>query len=303
MPPPGVTPPLYGGVHVSPGPKGGSERTGPLPLHPMTLSDILDGAFNLFKAEARAIVLVTAAFIVPVQIIAAYLQRDYLGGTGLLSLFSDPTAAETALESGSNGQAWATLVAFAATVLVLPFVAGAVSRIVSAAYLGERMTAGEALRAVRSRWWAFIVAWLLVHLLEGVGFLLCILPGLLVMALFVPVAPAIAVEGLGPIRAMKRSFRLVKSRLWAVLGVALLAGILASTVGSVLGGVPSVLALVVGLRWGWLLLAAGSVLSGLVSTPLVSIVATLVYYDLRIRHEGLDLQIMAADLARGAPRR
>ena len=86
---------------------------------------------------------------------AAFLQRDYLGGTGLVSLFSDPSAAESALDSGSDGQLWATLVAAAATVFVLPFVAGAVSRIVSAAYLGERMTAGEALRAVRSRWWAF----------------------------------------------------------------------------------------------------------------------------------------------------
>ena len=87
--------------------------------------------------------MVTAAFIVPVQIVAAFLQRDYLGGTGLVSLFSDPSAAESALDSGSTGQAWATLVAVAATVLVLPFVAGAVSRIVSAAYLGERMSAGR----------------------------------------------------------------------------------------------------------------------------------------------------------------
>lgn len=280
-------------------PKGGSARTGPLPLHPMTLSDILDGAFNLFKAEVRSIVLVTAAFIVPVQLLAAFLQRDYLGGSGLFDIFRDPTAAEAALDSGSAGQAWSTLIAFAATVLVLPFVAGAVSRIVSAAYLGERLSPGAALRAVRSRWWAFIVAWVLVHLLEAAGTVLCILPGLLVMALFVPVAPAIAVEGLGPVKAMRRSFRLVKPRMWPVLGIALLSGLLASTVGSVLSGVPSVLALVVGLEWGWLLLAMGGVLSGLVSTPLVAIVATLVYYDGRIRQEGLDLQIMAADLARG----
>jgi hypothetical protein len=72
-----------------------------------------------------------------------------------------------------------------------------------------------------------------------------------------------------------------------------------STIGSVLGGVPTAVAFVVGLRWGWPLLAVGSIISGLVSTPLIAIVATLVYYDGRIRQEGLDLQIMAADLARG----
>jgi len=280
-------------------PKGGSARTGPLPLHPMTLSDILDGAFNLFKAEARTIVLVTAAFLVPVQLVAAFLQRGYLGGAGFVSIFTDPLAAEGAIDAGGNGQLWAALVSALATVLIVPFVAGAVSRIVSAAYLGERMTAGQALRAVRSRWWAFILAWLLVHLVEVVGLVMCILPGLLAMALCVAVAPAIALEGLGPIRAMRRSFRLVRPRLFPVLGVALLSGLLASTVGSALSSVPSGLALLVGLRWGWPLLAVGGIVSGLVSTPLISIVATLVYYDGRIRQEGLDLQIMAADLARG----
>jgi uncharacterized membrane protein len=285
-----------------PRPKGGNERTGPLPLHPMSLPDILDGSFNLFKAEFRSIVLVTAAFLVPVQIVAAFLQRDYLGGAGFISLFTDPSTAESALDSGTAGQGWATLLGLAAGVLIVPFVAGAVSRIVSAAYLGERMSPRDALRAVGSKWWAFIVAWILVHLLEAVGAVFCVVPGLMVMALFVPVAPTIAIEGLGPIKAMRRSFRLVKPRLWPVLGIALLSGLVASTVSSVIGGVPSAMSLVVGLEWGWPLLAVGSILSGLVSTPLIAIVATLVYYDGRIRQEGLDLQVMAADLARGERR-
>lgn len=267
----------------------------------MTLSDVLDGSFNLFRAEVRSILLVAAAFLVPAQILVAFLQRDYLGGVGFLSILDDPSATEAALDSGDVSQAWAGLAAVAVTVLVVPFVAGAVSRIVSAAYLGERMSASEALRSVRARWWAFMVAWILVHLVEGIGLLLCVLPGLLAMAAFVPVAPAIAVEGLGPVRAMRRSARLVRPRLFPVLGIAVLSGLLASVIGSVLGGVPSTLAFVVGLRWGWILLAVGNILSGLVSTPLVAIVATLVYFDGRIRQEGLDLQVMAADLGRGRP--
>src|SRR5437762_4971579 len=86
-PPPGYgpspgygPPPRYGpppGYGRAPAlPKGGSARTGPLPLHPMTLSDVLDGAFKLLKANARTVLTVTAVFVVPIQLIAAYLQRD-----------------------------------------------------------------------------------------------------------------------------------------------------------------------------------------------------------------------------------
>ena len=48
--------------------------------------------------------------------------------------------------------------------------------------------------------------------------------------------------------------------------------------------------------------AIGEILPALVTMPLVAIVATLVYFDLRIRNEGFDLQMIAAELARGAPR-
>jgi hypothetical protein len=117
------------------------------------------------------------------------------------------------------------------------------------------------------------------------------------------VAPAIVVETLGPIQGMRRSARLIKPRLFPVLGIALLSGLIASFVGSALGFVPQLAAFLVGLRWGWLLLAVGGIVTSIVTTPFVAIVATLVYFDGRIRHEGLDLAIMASEVAqRGAPR-
>src|SRR3954465_14902015 len=74
---PQQTPP-WGGYPpppLPPQPKGGSARTGPLPLHPMTVSDVLDGAFKLLKANLRTIMIVTAVFIVPLQLISAFVQR------------------------------------------------------------------------------------------------------------------------------------------------------------------------------------------------------------------------------------
>jgi hypothetical protein len=89
--------------------------------------------------------------------------------------------------------------------------------------------------------------------------------------------------------------------MWSVMGIAIVAGLLASVIGNVLGTVPSVAALAIGLRYGWPLLAAGSILSALITTPFVAIVATLIYFDGRIRQEGFDLQVMADDLARRTP--
>ena len=274
------------------GPKAGDARTGPLPMHPMNLSDVLDGAFKLYKANIRTVLTVSAVFVVPVQVLAAYLQRD---------LFEDLfDFSSTGLAESDDGSFGGSLGASLVGLIVLPLIAGAVSRVVASSYLGEELSAGDALRQVGRRWWVFLVAWLLVHIVEAVAFVACILPGFLAMALFVPVAPTIAVDGLGPVKAMRRSARLVRPRLWPVLGIALVSGILASVVGAGLGFLPQMAAFLVGGDWAWVLFAMGSVLSGVATTPFVAIVATLVYFDGRIRQEGFDLQIMAADLARGA---
>jgi sterol desaturase/sphingolipid hydroxylase (fatty acid hydroxylase superfamily) len=116
--------------------------------------------------------------------------------------------------------------------------------------------------------------------------------------LFIAVAPAIVVEELGPIRGMRRSWRLMRPRFWPVLGIALLSGLIANILGSILGTPFSLVAVAIGYDVGWPLLALGAILPALVTTPFIAIVATLIYFDGRIRHEGFDLQVVAADLAR-----
>src|SRR5947208_2637973 len=97
-PPPGAPPsgwgPPPGGyrwARPDPLPKAGDARTGPLPLHPMNLSDVLDGAFKLYKANFRTVVAITAAFVVPLQLIAAFAQRNLLGGRGFMRVINDPS--------------------------------------------------------------------------------------------------------------------------------------------------------------------------------------------------------------------
>src|SRR5687768_14904370 len=73
-----------------PQPKGGSARTGPLPLHPMTVGDILDGAFKLLKANIRTIVIVAGAFVVPVALISAVFTQSV--STNPFDAFTNPAA-------------------------------------------------------------------------------------------------------------------------------------------------------------------------------------------------------------------
>src|SRR4051812_7651554 len=90
--PPGWTPapPPYGLAL----PKAGDARTGPLPLHPMSVGDVLDGAFKLLKANAGTLLLVIGAIVVPVQLLSAFLVRHQVA-PGVLNILRDPTDAES----------------------------------------------------------------------------------------------------------------------------------------------------------------------------------------------------------------
>lgn len=283
----------------------------------MSVSDVLDGAFSLYKQSARTIFAAAAAIVVPVQLLVAFVQRSALGTTRVTG--TDPVAL-----AGSGPGATATLVALAAQMFVVSLVAAAVSRVVAAAYLGADVGPGAALAEVRRRWPAVVGAWVAVHLWEGavllgggvvVGILaaagspevaLAVLaaavflggPWALVwMALLTATTPALVVEGLGPVAAMRRSVRLLRGRLWGVLGIGALAGLVSTIAGSVLGAIPQALGVALGPeRGGWVLIGAGGALSSLVTVPFVAIVATLLYFDGRIRTEGFDLEVIATSL-------
>jgi hypothetical protein len=264
----------------------------------MTVGDVLDGSFKLFKANARTLVLATAAVVVPLQVVTAFVLRSQFD-VGFLNLFRDPTLAESvANEQQSISQLVLSVITGVIAALVTPFIAGAVSRVVAASYLGREIGPAEALKAALRRFPALLGAFVLVHLLELVGFILCILPGIALMAMFVLVAPAIAVEEIGPVAAMKRSWNLVRPRFWPVLGISLLVGLIANILGQILGTAPALIALVLGGGFAWIGVALSGVLSQLIALPIVTIAATLLYFDGRIRHEGFDLQIMAGQLDR-----
>jgi hypothetical protein len=260
----------------------------------MSVSDILDGAFKLLRANARSMVLVVATFMVPIELLVGFIQRNTLGGRGFFDALRDPTSAGNQADPATT---WLVLgMTFAVFWFVVPIVCGGVSRVVVASYLGSELSTKDAVLAALRRTPALLAATVLVHLAEAIGAIACFIPVLFLIPLFVMTAPAITIEELGPIAGIRRAVGLARRRYWPTMGIALLSGVIAYFLGQILGIGPNVVALIVGLHWGWILVSASAILVAFVTIPLVTIVATLLYLDARIRLEGFDLQVIAADL-------
>lgn len=293
-------------------------------IRPLNLGELLDGAFKLFIANWRTIVVVAGVFLVPLQLLSAYLQRDLLGG-GLLEMMRDPAATQMFGEAGSMGEDWAILLGVAQSLVILPLITGAVSAVVAASYLGDSLEAGAALAAGVRRWWALIASWILlivasmlslglavgvvalvatggvplaVTVVLGIVMVLAGIGASLAVASLFAVAPAaIVVEGLGPVQGLRRSAQLLRPRLLPVLGTLTVASLLVFVLSMVLGGIPQFAGMMAGDRLGWVLVAVGGIAAGLVTTPFLAIVLTLLYFDGRVRQEALDLRLTADRLS------
>ena len=270
----------------------------------MMFSDLLDGSFRLLKANLGTIVLVAAVFLIPVNLVAAFFQRDLLGGYGFLELMQDPSLLEEASGAGpSNAAGIGIVIAALAGFLVTPFIGGATSMVVAASYLGGELKAGPAMRATGRAFLTLLAVFFLTALLKLAGLVVCLVGVLVPMTLFLVTTPAVMVEHARPIQAMARSVVLVRPRFWPVMAIGVGSGLVATFLANILATPFSIAALAVGYRWGWILAAIGAIVPALLTTPFVSVLATLVYFDLRIRNEGFDLQMIAAELGRGAPAR
>jgi hypothetical protein len=165
---------------------------------------------------------------------------------------------------------------------------------------GHDVPAGDLLRTVARKGWTLFAAFLVVHVVEVVSFAVCYIPVVFVMPLFAVTAPVIGAEGLGPLKAIRRSTNLASRRYWPVLGIAWLIGITAFLLSTALGGLPQILTAWLGYDVAWPLLAAGNILGAVISTPFVAAATVLLYLDLRVRTEGLDIEMSARELLDGA---
>lgn len=269
----------------------------PFALAPMTIADILDVSFELIKANWRAISLLSLALSVPLAIATFLISLIFDGDAGqvtgspldgFFNLGTQSTAAVIAV----------SLVSGAISVAVTPFITGAITRIVAGTFLGRDFDAQSALKSMFPFWPALIGANLVAHLALIPGSLAFGVGYFAVSTIFWVVVPVIAVEETGASDALRRSWRLIAPRFFPYLGAWFVCAIVAQLLGTIVPIVPQIAALVTSDSTFFSALFSGmsTVVATLVVTPFSAVVATLVYFDARVRVEGFDVQMSAARL-------
>ncbi|HXV57607.1 MAG TPA: YciC family protein [Gaiellaceae bacterium] len=156
---------------------------------------------------------------------------------------------------------------------------GALIQAVSDVRDGRRdLSVRETFEAVLPRLNRIVLAGLLLGLAVGVGFLLLVVPGLILMTIWLLVIPAIVLEDRGIGDAFGRSRELVRGHGWQVFGVIVLTVLLFLGLGIVLAVLLSPLE-------DWLADLIGDLVTNVLIGPYVAAVWTLVYYRLRGEEE------------------
>ena len=294
-------------------------KPGVIPLRPLTLTDILNGAFSYIRTNPKATLGLTTIVVVIAQLIGLILQVGPLAAIGELSVLRGEQAS-TAAEISSSASGVASTVTTLLSSIVL---SGMLTVIVGRAVFGAGITIGEAWHRVRGRLLpliGFTLLWLLAIAVPIVVVVLLIvalasLSGALAFVLAIPLVfgviallvylwtvlsfapPLIVLERLGVFPAITRSMKLVKGDFWRVLGIRLLATLVAGVVAAAVSVPFSLTGQILLLNsestttilLALVLVAIGGAVGQIITAPFSAGAVVLLYTDRRIRAEAFDL--------------
>ena len=277
----------------------------------------LDGAGVLLQRNARELVLGSALIILPgvvINLIATSLAFDR---------YQSFKRSVVSVPELLGGQPAATgieeLLAYLGLVvnsLAACLVGGYVATLVVRSQIGLPPTIRSGYRALSKRILALVTAWAIGHCwivfaglllarVSGGGLASLIIlgaPVIFVLAtMTVVVSPAIVVERLGPIKGLRRAWRMARASFSTLFGYVCASILIGVVVQYGIAYLPRLLqqtGLVGFGRFAWLIEGAAGQLGRLISMPLVAIATTLVYLETRMTIEGMDL-VLDADRAFG----
>ena len=304
-------------------------------LRPLSLGELLDRAFTLYRRHLWlfvGIMAVPSVFALVLGLIPTWLQ--HIARTATKNPDGTPGIENIAMMLALFAGMAVVMVGY---LVVYMIALGATSLAVSELYLGRPATVADVYHKMRGRVGPLLLLMLLLMIrvigvaMVGVALvsmsaaLTSVIPPWLMIVVMVLVmtatgsltlfmmlrygvaVPALVLEGVTAREAVRRSIRLTEGNRFRVLLIGICATMI-SYAGIVLFQIPFTLAaLYAGAEtWAGLWLNIAGLVSGTVGNaftgPIMIIGLALLYYDTRIRHEGLDLDLMISALNRQAPR-
>jgi hypothetical protein len=270
----------------------------PLRLRPLEVGDLLDETFRIYRRHF----LLFAGISVILSIPAAGLS-----GYTFFALFNSLAQSASAGGPPDLNAFFSSLavvgIGYLVNFLLSPFTTATVIYAACASAQGRPVTIWGALGGVLRRYFAILGYVLLLDLMV---LFFCLFPLWTWIAVgWVAVLPVMFVERAGLIAAMGRSWLLVQGRWWRTFLIVFLIGLLWYLTGAALAAFVSLASQLVGiLVSSYVVLAvlqSAAVIIQALATPVFQIAIVLIYFDLRVRREALDLFQLAERVAASQP--
>jgi len=255
----------------------------PLRLRPLEIGDLLDETFRMYRRHFFLFAGISVILTIPLAVGA---------GFSFFNLFNDLALQTSSSQPPDLGPTLASLAIILVLAIALyPLLYGSITYAACESALGRPVTFWSAMRAALRRYLHIIGYFLL---LAGMAILFCLFPlWIWIGVRWIAWMPAMFIENIGLGTALGRSWRLVEGRWWRTFLILFLMYILVEVVSGALQAflslgqfllqafVSSYLSLAISE-------ATGILVSSLVA-PILQIATVLIYFDLRVRREGLDL--------------
>lgn len=287
-------------------------------LRPSTTLEVLDRAFRVYRDNFGLIIGLVAIAMVPLTAL------NLFNSLYVLQRLQGITAGVVSPRSSSYTN---TLLSTYTSTFLIAFISGLaqgllvnapLTYIASERFLGRRVTIGQAYRAVSSRLLNLGVSLILFYVIfggllavAGVTMLCLVGLGLIGLVIFVGInfyaflVPVIILERQGPTKSMSRAWSLAKARFWPLLWVTVA---VFATTWAVSVALTSARVMIAG---GTLASAsygasqiATIILTAVINMfviPVLPLTYTMMYYDTRIRREGLDIALASVGVDEPRP--
>lgn len=261
----------------------------PSKLRPLGIGEVLDVGIKLAVRRFVPLAKLVAITTIPIQVV-----------NGLVTLSATPddlfeSSSQTTLDADFWTQQAATLVTTVLGLVATLIALAACTRLLAAAYLGEETEWGASLRYALRRLPSLLWVGLLVLLGVGLGTVACIVPGVWLFVAWSIAVPVLLVEDTAGVAALQRSFGLVRGRWWPTFTVLFLGNLLLTVVQSVFS-IPLLGLLLVDDSNPAVFVVASTItgtLATVLTTPFLVAMVLVIYVELRVRKEGLDVALMA----------